>query len=471
MIARHEDSEKEVSTYIIISSEEIPEEIIIHQGDSVGLPLIEGDIYWKVADGEEIVKVSGHNLGGLKMGTAKLTYKTSVGAVLTTNVKVISSTHEYDESGYCECGENIYGLTDEMIDKIDELGIMSRYPDGTFRMKESISRGAAAAITTRLIGKSEEAQKLAEEKLYIDGYNETTGNYMWWNGVASLLTKLNLMHGINSEEFGGENNIKVIDFIKVILNVLEYDVKIEESSSNSSYSEMPYVEMANELGLLNGIKDEGLSYEADLPKGVAAVIVYNALNVELKDRDVTLEDLVFSGGRTEFFVVSDIVAKKSGAYRITLADRMNEDVFYFTEDSEAEKWAMKYLKNESVIGSFVAVRLDENDEIVKIEVLTEPKNGLSEFKKTYYGYGNAYYAIEKYDLGSYDDENKVIVNLEDTNQVIDVNDDVTLIKLIYNATENICEFEFSKDLEEIDGIEKENITYVYDGNEENVSAK
>ena len=468
LIAYHKDSKQSSSTYIIVSDKEIKDEIILHIGDEVELPSIERDIYWEVNGGTDLVEIDDNELIALKEGTATLRYETTIGKTFTMKV-LVTKEHTYDESGYCVCGENKYGLTQEMIDKLAELEIIAEHPDETYKADKTVNRGEVASILIGLLNKRDEAEKIEEEQIFADGYDADKDAYMWWNGYANLALELGLINGYEDGTFRAEKNVTNAEFVKLIVVLLGYE---PEEDINGEHWSAGYFMTAEEIELLDGINEEIFGWDDSLTRGNAAIILYNALGIKVSGKGAILEELVFEESRIEFFVITDKVFREdSTTYVVPLMNEDCEDEYLIADDSEARTWAKANYKDDSIIGSFVWVQFNEDDEIEEIEIIADSENGLSKTKKIHYGYGNEYYSIEEYELASYDDNTNEIVNEDDNDETIAVRSSTVLIKLIYNASDDTYEVEFSEGLSAFKDIDNERVTFVYDANVKSKRAK
>lgn len=467
-IAYHKDSKQSVSTYIIVPDKKIEDEITLHIGDNVELPRIEKDIYWKVDGETDLIEMTDNELVALKEGTVTLIYETSIGKNLVTKV-LVTDEHIYDEAGNCGCGKNKYGLTQEVLDKLAELEIIAEPVDGTFVVDKTVTRGEVASLLIGLLNKRDEAEKLEEEQTFTDGYDADKDAYMWWNGYANLALELGLINGYEDGTFKGEKSVSNAEFIKLMIVLLGYE---PEERENGDHWAAGYMATAEEINLLDGINEELFDWNDSLTRGNAAIILYNALGIKVSGKGAILEELVFEESRIEFFVITDKVFREdSTTYVVPLMNEDCEDEYLIADDSEARTWAKANYEDDSIIGSFVWVQFNEDDEIEEIEILADSENGLSKTKKIHYGYGNEYYSIEEYELASYDDNTNEIVNEDDNDETIAVRSSTVLIKLIYNASDDTYEVEFSEGLSAFKDIDNERVAFVYDANVKSKRAK
>ncbi len=182
----------------------------------------------------------------------------------------------------------------QAIDVVTGLGLMSGYDDGTFLPDNNITRSEFATMLAAILDsgddevqewKNEFFKDMYEETGFIEDFESTSDSYIEeelfidvddsndaYNAIR-LMKSMGLMEGVSLSEFDPEGNITVQQAIKVIVAMLGYKVFAEKQGGFPN----GYISQGVSLGITDNIE----SLSGNLTRGDMAVMLYNALEVEV----------------------------------------------------------------------------------------------------------------------------------------------------------------------------------------------
>lgn len=209
-----------------------------------------------------------------------LTYEWDDGTKNTKNMSTFCSNYVYV---YLKANTDSYRyvyipnsqIKDASIRALNGMGIISFYPDGTFREKNSVNEAEAIKFIVNLYKKMD----VAESKNYsFSGVSSSHWAYKYY-GYAHEAGWLN---GIKS--YSPDNTITISTFLKILLNSMGYD-----EMTLKKYGPIPIA--ASNIGLLDGKTDllnsargtsqMGPGFNLTLDRETAALILYNALDTAM----------------------------------------------------------------------------------------------------------------------------------------------------------------------------------------------
>lgn len=143
----------------------------------------------------------------------------------------------------------------EEIEKLVEDGIISGYPDGSFRPERNITRGELSKILAKSL-KLEEDIKSSEKFVDVQG--------KWYAGYVGALYKAEILKGKSETKFAPEENITRQELAVIIIRLFNLeekadDLKIElEVADNDEIASWAKnaVGLAYKMGLMKGIEKE-----------------------------------------------------------------------------------------------------------------------------------------------------------------------------------------------------------------------
>lgn len=154
----------------------------------------------------------------------------------------------------------------EAITKLNELGIINGYNDGTFKPGKGISRAEAAAIFVRGIDYHKKGD--VPEIAAYPGFIDVDSRHWSYEPIYQAATK-GLMKGVGNGKFEPKRQVTYHEIIKMTVSLLGLDADAEMAGGWP----LGYVKIAQKEGLL-----EGLNYKGSAPakREDVALILYNA---------------------------------------------------------------------------------------------------------------------------------------------------------------------------------------------------
>lgn len=162
---------------------------------------------------------------------------------------------------------------EEAVERLVELGVITGYPDGTFRPEENIQRAEYAAVATRAIG----LEQLTISKKGPTNFGDVTAGG-WSSGYINvaeqegLIKGKGIVNGVNT--FAPSANIKYEEAVTIMVRALGYE---QAAIDKGGYSK-GHLLVAAERGLLQGVNG---SKGTMATRGLVAQLTYNALEVPM----------------------------------------------------------------------------------------------------------------------------------------------------------------------------------------------
>lgn len=173
--------------------------------------------------------------------------------------------------------ENQYS---KAITTLSMLNIINGYDDGTFKPEGSITRAEFTAIIVRALG-LEDLQ--TEPKEFSDVSDH------WAKYYIKTAYDQGIINGFEDATFRPDENVTYEQALKMVVCTLGYTSYAEAEGGYPS----GYISQGNSLGLTKSVT--GLAYDDPAPRGAIAQIVYNALEIDMKQLDGTGTSWVSSG--------------------------------------------------------------------------------------------------------------------------------------------------------------------------------
>lgn len=152
------------------------------------------------------------------------------------------------------------------------LGIVTGYPDGTYRPENEITRAEFCALMIRTLSLEEVMVGLNHQSVFSDVDQDH-----WAYGHISVAYDLGLINGFPDGTFRPDENITGEQAVKIAVNMLGYEpVALEEGGYPNGY-----IEVGADVGLFKGLPT--LSYE-NMKRGYTARLIYNALYINLMEK-------------------------------------------------------------------------------------------------------------------------------------------------------------------------------------------
>lgn len=165
------------------------------------------------------------------------------------------------------------------VDNLSDLGVITGYPDETFRPYANISRAETAAMICRLM----ELDNIAPTDN--TGFPDVDSS-CFASGYIKILKERGIIMGNENGLYNPNDSISYNEFIKIVVEIIEEN---DTKRLGFSYPE-DYINRAKELKILDGISNDDLS---DLNQKIsrinAAVILNNVYKLSLIEPAPVLE--------------------------------------------------------------------------------------------------------------------------------------------------------------------------------------
>jgi len=241
---------------------------------------------------------------------------------------------------------------------LSTLGLLTGYPDGTFRPENTITRAEFCAVAIRSLGLEQAAQYSSGTTIFPD-----VPATHWASGYINMAVDQGLIHGYPDGTFRPSAPVTYAESLAIIVRLLGYDPSVKGAWPTN------YLIKAFELGVTGG-----LAFAANTPatRGDVALFVNNSLEIPLMEQ-------VSVGDQETYQVMPDtsLLQDKLGFVAETGFVEDTGDLFGTALDAdEVDVGGETYDLAEGLnltdwLGMEVKVWLD-GSEVVLAELLTDP---------------------------------------------------------------------------------------------------
>ena len=187
----------------------------------------------------------------------------------------------------------------EAVSILSNLNILTGFEDGTFRPDETVTRAQMAAIICRMLGYEDQAQSSMGTTVFDD-----VAASHWASGYINVTQAQGVINGYGNGNFGPEDKVTYEQAVKMIVSALGYDLAAARKGGYPT----GYLAIASAEGITK--KANGRVGDA-AARSTIAVLVYNALDVQLMDQYSWTTD-----GSDEYGKISDtVLTKYHGIYK------------------------------------------------------------------------------------------------------------------------------------------------------------
>lgn len=190
--------------------------------------------------------------------------KFSAAALLMTLFTLIFSLSAHAVS-FSDIGSSQYK---EAVVTLSNLNVIDGYEDGTFKPEGTITRAEFAKMLVCVMG-------FGDSVYY--GTPLFTDIDMWAKNYISTAYGLGIVNGMDDYTFAPDDPVTYEQAQKMLVCALGYE---ENAAAKGGWPD-GYISVAGELKLKNGIT--GLANGDSAPRGAIAQLMYNALNVTIKE--------------------------------------------------------------------------------------------------------------------------------------------------------------------------------------------
>ncbi len=199
------------------------------------------------------------------------TYKKLIGAALALSM-TLSSMVAFADAKFSdvEAGSIVETAVLKLVDK----GIISGYPDGTFKPDGSITRAEFAAVITRFKGI---ADSVAADAVTGFADLDADAGSAWAKPYVKAAVDAGIINGFNDGTFRAGESVTYEQAIKMLICALDFQALADEELAkieNATWS-AGYIAVANQKGITKDA--EAADVTAAATRGVVAILAGNAL--------------------------------------------------------------------------------------------------------------------------------------------------------------------------------------------------
>ena len=159
---------------------------------------------------------------------------------------------------------------EEAVARLSLLGVLTGYPDGSFKPENTITRAEFAAVAVRAKGLANAAEA---SKGLPTGFSDVQ-NWHWASGIVGTAAKTGVVNGIGNGLFAPEAPVKYEEAITMLVRALGYEAAAQ-TKGGYPYG---YLIVGNEIGLLDEVKG---TQGAPASRGIVAQMTDNALEIPM----------------------------------------------------------------------------------------------------------------------------------------------------------------------------------------------
>ncbi|ARF16096.1 hypothetical protein SporoP17a_01510 [Sporosarcina ureae] len=199
----------------------------------------------------------------------------------------------------------------EAVNELAERNIIGGYPDGTFKLSKSITRGQAAAIIAKL-------SRMDIKNVKDPGFSDvSTAN--GYHGAIAALAEANIIGGYQDGRYGPNDPVKRGQLASILVKAFDlprysvYDVKNPFKDVLVTGSHSPNILTLYKLGITTGTSPDTFSVNAPVTRGQAAKLM-KATEENKPTTMITLEAETF--GFDDFYGASSITNSDKELYTL-----------------------------------------------------------------------------------------------------------------------------------------------------------
>ena len=310
-------------------------------------------------------------------------------SLLVALVMILSVSISAMALTFTDVEENFWAKTE--IETLSNVGVISGYPDGTFKPNADITKEESVALFAKALGYNEETNEeivsFANEKYasLLENYTSYAVNqsaYLLYKGVLAENDMVNYMATANKSQ-----PLKRYEAATMIAKALGADAWL---STNPDFellyadaADIPeaakaYVYYAGEKGIMKGMDETTFSPNSSVTRAQVATMIFRILDamnftytkgVVAKVDDVlnTLTMKTTDGDTLSYNISKEIPVRINGELsKVTLLEEGLEVVMTKTETGIFAIDAIKVIPDETIIGSYKGKMTETNSTTVKI---------------------------------------------------------------------------------------------------------
>ena len=273
------------------------------------------------------------------------------------------------------------------ITTLSKLKIINGYQDGTFGPEKDITRAEFTKIIVYMLGYSDLSTLITQ-------FEDVKPDH-WANANIKTAFDLGIINGYSATEFGPDNPVTYEQALKMVVCALGYQA---DADAKGGYPE-GYRAEATTLNLQKSIT--GVEYTSNAPRGVIAQIMYNALEIKLREYNGTKWQNTDKTLLNDYLDVYKLKGTIVGVEESTTAAcdaKLSPGQFAIDADPSGEEYVIDYTEFASSLSQMmpylgqtiqIYYRKDDDD-LFLVEIDDET-------------YTNKEVSISSYDISSYSD--------------------------------------------------------------------
>lgn len=267
------------------------------------------------------------------------------------------------------------------IDKMMSLGVISGYPDGSFKPDNDVTRAEFLVMLMRMLKMD---NLTASESKYTDVQDDHFAR-----GAIEAATSLGICHGYGNGKFGPDDHVTYVQAVKMLMSTMGYAFIADEKGGYPN----GYMAAAREEDIY---VSENISMDDNLTRAMTAELLCNALDVGLymqngkggivRDNNRTILTEYYNGDLMRGYVEASNDASVNGDKAGYNSVKIN-GVEYFAGDTKAEELVGYYVDFicSEIDGEYTLLyiqpRGSKNDELV---IDARDIDEYSNYEYTYY---------------------------------------------------------------------------------------
>ncbi len=310
-------------------------------------------------------------------------------SLLIAVIMMLSMSFSAMAATFTDVEENFWAKTE--IEALSEIGVISGYPEGTFKPNANITKEEAVALFAKALGYNEEANaeivSFAAEKnaSLLESYSSYAlgqAAYLLYKGVLAESDVVGFMATANKSQ-----PLKRYEAAVMIAKALGADVWLNTNPdfdlSYEDAAEIPqeakaYVYYAGEKGIMKGMDEKSFAPDGNVTRAQVATMIYRILDVMnftytegvVAKVDNTLNTLTMKtidGDTLSYNVSKEIPVRINGELsQITLLEAGLEVIMTRTDVGLFALDAIKVIPDETITGIYKGKITDTNATTVKI---------------------------------------------------------------------------------------------------------
>lgn len=174
------------------------------------------------------------------------------------------------------CSISVFAYSDvdnESVALLTELKVLSGYEDGTFKPDNLLSRAEFSKIIA-FVSSGADTEELSDFSLYENKFSDVPANH-WAYSYIMYCDSLKFLEGYEDGSFKPDENVKLVEAIKICLTMIGYNVMVTEDGDDWT---KPWLELAYEYGISDIIDDNP---DREITRLEAVELVSRTLNMPL----------------------------------------------------------------------------------------------------------------------------------------------------------------------------------------------